>query len=62
VYVLTSLIVMKHIATEMSITEPHSLHVVVSNWLPIGHSIMIHHQVIEVSCAIPVSEHLGEAV
>ena len=35
VYVLTSRIVMKHIATEVSIIEPHPLHVVVSYVYPL---------------------------
>ncbi|EDM9065194.1 hypothetical protein AHU16_22825 [Salmonella enterica subsp. enterica serovar Give] len=35
VNVLTSLIIMKNIATEVCITEPHSLHVIVSNSFPL---------------------------
>ena len=34
-YMLAGLVVMEDIATEMSITEAHSLHVVVSNKLPL---------------------------
>ena len=35
VYVLTSRIIMKHIATKISITEPDPLHVVVSYVYPL---------------------------
>ncbi len=35
VYVLTSRIVMKYIATEMGITEPHPIHIVVSYGYPL---------------------------
>lgn len=34
-YVLAGLVIMEDIATEMSITEAHSLHVVVSNVPPL---------------------------